>query len=200
MAYNTSEQKLVLPEYGRNIHKMVEYTMAIEDRDERNSAARAIISVMGNMNPHLRDIADFKHKLWDHLAIISGFKLDIDSPYPAPIIEELYEKPKTVKYRTREMKYRHFGLIIELLIEEAINIQDIDRKNALIKVITNHMKKSYLMWNKDVVSDELIFEALKELSKGLLVPKTDLRLTDSREIMAKSNKKRTSVPPKRKHK
>lgn len=189
MEYNTSRPDLVLPEYGRNVYKLVEYALKVEDKEERNRVAQAVINVMGNMNPHLRDISDFKHKLWDHLAIMSNFKLDIDSPYPLPVIEELNEKPKQMQYNTKKIKYRHFGLTIQLLIEEAIKVEDTEKRNALIKIITNHMKKSYLMWNKDVVADDVIFKALEELSEGKLVPDDNLKLTDSREIMQKSKRR-----------
>ena len=118
--YNTSRKKLVLPEYGRHIQKMVLHAVALEDAEERNRAARAIITIMGNMNPHLRDVSDFKHKLWDHLAIISDFKLDIDSPYVTPTPETLAEKPRVVPYNTHKIRFKHYGRVIELLVAKAI--------------------------------------------------------------------------------
>jgi hypothetical protein len=184
-----------LPEYGRNIQKMVEYTIQIEDREERNKAARAIISIMGNLNPHLRDVTDFKHKLWDHLFIISDFKLDIDSPYEKPTPEILFEKPKPVPYSEYDIRYKHYGKIIELLIKEALAFEPGPEKDMLIKLIANHMKKCYLTWNREVVSDEVIFEDLKKLSGGALEVSEDLKLSESRDILAKNKKKR---PPKKK--
>ena len=121
--YNTSRKKLVMPEYGRNIQKMVNHILTIEDREERNKAAQTVISVMGNLNPHLRDINDFKHKLWDHLAIISDFKLDIDSPYSMPEKAVLVEKPKQIPYHMHSIKYKHYGHSIVLMIEKAVEME-----------------------------------------------------------------------------
>ena len=193
--YNSQRTKMVLPEYGRNIQKMVEYTIKLEDRDERNKAARSIISIMGNLNPHLRDVSDFKHKLWDHLAIMSDFKLDIDSPYETPVPEILFEKPKPVPYKNQKIRYKHYGKIIELLIAEAIKIEDGEEKDALVRLIANHMKKCYLTWNREVVTDETIFEDLKTLSQGKIIIPEDLKLSESREILSKGKKKR---PPRKK--
>lgn len=195
MEYNTSWKKLVLPEYGRNIQKMVELTKAEPDRDKRNRMAQAIITLMGNMNPHLRDIADFKHKLWDHLTIISDFDIDIDSPYEAPKIEKLNEKPENVPYNTTTSKYKHYGQTIEKMIEVAINMEEGEMKDILIHLIANHMKKSYLTWNKEAVEDELIFKDLKILSKGKIDLNIDEnKLTETKDILAK-NKKRRPQPP-----
>ena len=188
--YNTQRSKMVLPEYGRNIQKMVEYAIELEDRDERNRAVRAIISIMGNLNPHLRDVSDFKHKLWDHLAIMSDFKLDIDSPYEKPIKEILFEKPKTVPYKNHDIKYKHYGKIIELLIEQAAIYEEGEEKETLIKLIANHMKKCYLTWNREVVTDEVIFEDLENLSGGRIAVGNDVKLSDSRDILARGKKKR----------
>ncbi|HRW62843.1 MAG TPA: DUF4290 domain-containing protein [Bacteroidales bacterium] len=195
MEYNTSWKKLVLPEYGRNIQKMVELTKAEPDRDKRNRMAQAIITLMGNMNPHLRDIADFKHKLWDHLAIISDFDIDIDSPYEAPKIEKLNEKPEIVPYNTVSSRFKHYGQTIEKMIEVAINMEEGEMKDILIHLIANHMKKSYLTWNKEAVEDELIFKDLKILSKGKIDLNIDEnKLTETKDILAK-NKKRRPQPP-----
>jgi hypothetical protein len=188
--YNTQRSHMILPEYGRNIQKMVEYTVQIEDREERNRAARAIIAIMGNLNPHLRDVSDFKHKLWDHLFIISDFKIDIDSPYEIPTREILFEKPKPVPYSEYDIKYTHYGKIIELLIKEAVAFEEGPEKEMLIKLIANHMKKCYLTWNREVVSDEIIFEDLKKLSGGTLEISENLKLSDSRDILSKNKKKR----------
>ena len=188
--YNTQRNKMVLPEYGRNIQKMVEYAIGLEDREERNKAARAIIAIMGNLNPHLRDVSDFKHKLWDHLAIMSDFKLEIDSPYETPIPEILFEKPKPVPYKDNKIRYMHYGKIIELMIEEAAKLEEGEEKSILVKLIANHMKKCYLTWNREVVTDEIIFEDLKNLSDGRIVAGEDLKLSDTRDILARNKKKR----------
>lgn len=188
--YNTSRNRLKLPEYGRNIQKMVEYLMTIKDRDQRNKLAYAVISVMGNMNPHLRDISDFKHKLWDHLSIMSEFKLDIDSPYKKPEPKVFDEKPRRVEYKVNEIKYKHYGRTLEMLIDAASKYPEGEEKEQLIKVIANHMKKSYLTWNREVVSDGEILKDLKGLSGGKLAIGEDLKLNDTREILSKNKRKR----------
>jgi hypothetical protein len=180
--YNTSRPKLILPEYGRNIQKMVEHILTIDNREDRNRLAQAVIIIMGNMNPHLRDINDFKHKLWDHLAIMSNFKLDIDYPYEIPQPEEFMEKPRIVSYNNREIKYRHYGSIIESLIEEAVKLPEGDDKDTLIRLIANHMKKSYLAWNRDSVTDDIIFNDLYELSKHRLKVKEGVKLSEQKDF------------------
>jgi hypothetical protein len=188
--YNTQRKNLVLPEYGRNIQKMVDYLLTIEDREERNRATRAVIAIMGNLNPHLRDISDFKHKLWDHLQLMSDFKLDIDSPYEKPTPEVLFEKPKPIPYSNYNIRYKHYGKITELMIKEAVKFPEGKEREALIRLIANHMKKCYLTWNREVVTDDIIFEDLKNLSSGQIVIDKDLKLSDSRDILAKNKKKR----------
>ena len=188
--YNTSRNRLVLPEYGRNIQNMVEYLMTIEDRDERNRLAYVVISIMGNMNPHLRDISDFKHKLWDHLAIMSNFKLDIDSPYEKPDNRLLQTKPRRVEYKNKEIKYKHYGRTLEMLIEAASDYPEGEEKQQLIKIIANHMKKSYLTWNREVVTDSEIFKDLRVLSGGRIDIKDTVKLNDTKEILSKNKRKR----------
>ena len=195
--YNTSRSRLILPEYGRNIQKMVEYTMSVEDRTERNRLAHAVIIIMGNMNPHLRDINDFKHKLWDHLAIMSGFQLDIDYPYEVPKPEEFMEKPRRVSYNDNEIKYRHYGRIIEMMIAEAAKFPEGDEKDELTKLIANHMKKSYMTWNRDSVTDEIIFNDLHELSGRKLTVKEGVKLSDQKDFQ-KTKKKRMQLQQQRK--
>ncbi len=182
--YNTSRRKLQLPEYGRNVHNMVNLIMAIQDRETRNQAARAIIDVMGNLYPYLRDVPDFKHKLWDHLAIMADFKLDIDYPYDPPSPEILYEKPKNVPYTQHNIKIRHYGRTMELMIEKAIEFEEGREKDILVSQLANHMKKSYLTWNKDSVEDEKIFNDLRDLSKGKLTPPA-FELAETKAILAK---------------
>jgi hypothetical protein len=180
--YNTSRNKLILPEYGRNIQKMVEHILTIPDREERNGLAQAVIIIMGNMNPHLRDINDFKHKLWDHLAIMADFKLDIDFPYDVPQPEEFMEKPRRVSYSNNNIRYRHYGNIVEDLLKEAIKLPEGDDKDTLIRLIANHMKKSYLAWNRDSVTDEIIFNDLHELSGRKLTVKEGVKLSEQKDF------------------
>ncbi len=191
--YNTSRKNLILPEYGRNIQKMVEHTLNIEDREERNKAARTLINIMGNLNPHLRDQGDYKHKLWDHLAIISDFKLDIDSPYEKPQKEKLYEKPRPVEYNQDKIRYKHYGKYLEQMVKIAADMDEGEEKEFLIRLLANHMKKSYLTWNRENVSDEQIFSDLKELSRGKIDLQTDdLKLNETRDILYKSRSKKRS--------
>ncbi|MCL1821513.1 MAG: DUF4290 domain-containing protein [Prolixibacteraceae bacterium] len=164
--YNSSREKLALPEYGRNVQNMVNLLMKIEDKDIRNKAAKTIIDVMGNLYPYLRDVPDFKHKLWDHLAIMSNFKLDINYPYTPPTPDILTEKPDKVPYPHKDIKFRYYGKTIELMLDKAKEFEDGPEKDILIYQLAMHMKKSYLTWNKDSVDDSIIFEDLMTLSDG----------------------------------
>ncbi len=185
--YNTKREEMAMPEYGRNIHKMIKYACSIEDKEERNKAARTIIAIMANLNPHLRD---HKQKLWDHLAIISDFKLDVDSPFEKPSPKVLKEKPNKVMYNNTPIRYKHYGRVIENMIKTAIEMEDGEKKEAFIEIIANHMKKCYLTWNKPQVTDEIIFKDLSELSGGKLNVSPNTKLSESREILAKNKKKK----------
>lgn len=166
LEYNAERPQLIIPEYGRHLQKLIDQAVAVENRDERNKLARYIIQVMGSLNPHLRDVPDFQHKLWDQIFIMSDFRLDVDSPYPIPSREVLQLKPDPLPYPQKSPKYRFYGNNIKYMIDVANSWEDGELKSALIKVIANHMKKSYLSWNKDTVTDQVIFEHLYELSDG----------------------------------
>ena len=168
MQYNTQQKKMPLPEYGRSIQNMVDYALTIEDRAERQRCANTIINIMGGMFPHLRDVPDFKHKLWDHLAIMSDFKLDIDYPYEIIRKDNLNTAPNPVPYPYTKIRYRHYGRTLEVLIEKACELPEGDEKNNLVALICNHMKKDYMTWNKDTVEDNKIADDLAELSGGRL--------------------------------
>ena len=185
--YNTSRSKLVFPEYGRHVQEMVAYAMTIEDREERNRAARAIIAIMGTLNPHLRDVNDFKHKLWDHLAVMSDFKLDIDSPYPTPEPSHFQTKPETVPYPQQSIRQKHYGKIVEEMLAKVAEVTDPRARELLIVGIANQMKKSYLVWNRDTVTDEEIFRDLHELSGGTVTVDPSTRLLDAKDLIFKSN-------------
>jgi hypothetical protein len=191
MDYNSKRKKMPLPEYGRNIQNMVDYLLTIEDKEERNRAAQTVIDVMGNLNPHLRDIADFKHKLWDHIAIMADFKLDIDYPYDPPSPSLLTEKPKIVPYTQHNIKYKHYGFTMEEMIREASTFEDGQQKDVLVELLANHMKKSYLAWNKDAVADDKILKDLYELSKGE-IKREGLELSDSKNFVSKPKNKKPS--------
>ena len=189
LEYNSQRSHLIIPEYGRHLQKLIDQATAIADKEERNKAARYIISVMGSLNPHLRDVPDFQHKLWDQLFIMSDFNLDVDSPYPIPSKDILTQKPDRLKYPQNFPKYRFYGNNIKYMIDVANSWEESDLKNALVLVIANHMKKCYLSWNKDTVSDEVIFEHLLELSNGKLnLSKSNEELSNTHDLM-KVNKK-----------
>jgi len=191
MDYNSNRKKLQLPEYGRNIQNMVEYLLTIEDREKRNKHAQTIIDVMGNLYPYLRDVAEFKHKLWDHLAIMTDFKLDIDYPYDPPSPDILTEKPNVVPYNQHHIKYKQYGRTMELMIEKASEMEGEERE-VMIELLANHMKKSYLAWNKDAVEDEKILDDLNHLSKGKLKAPKDLKLTETKLLISKPKKQKNS--------
>lgn len=171
LEYNTIREDLIIPEYGRHIQKMIHHASSQKSKDERNKIAKSIISVMGNLQPHLRDVSDFQHKLWDQLFIMSDFKLDVDSPFEKPKKEELLAKPDPLSYSQNFPKYRFYGNNIKIMIDEAVKWDSGDKKDALVYIIANHMKKCFLNWNKDSVEDQVIFDHLYELSNS----KIDLR-------------------------
>lgn len=185
LEYNTERKKLIIPEYGRHVHQMVDQAVSVKDKVERNNIAKAIIGVMGNLNPHLRDVPDFQHKLWAQLFIMSDFKLDVDSPFEKPS-EDIYKnsKPNKLNYPQNHPKYRFYGNNIKKMIDIAIGWEDGDLKSKLILNIANHMKKCFLNWNKDSVEDKVIINHLLDMSNGNLKLKdSDLPLTDSSEFL-----------------
>ncbi len=186
MEYNSGRSRLIIPEYGRHIQKLIDYAVSLEDREERNKIAKAIVNVMGQLNPHLRDITDFKHKLWDHLFIISDFRLDVDSPYDKPSALTYKVKPRQVPYPSHDIRWRHYGTIIEQMIKEISAMEDGAAKEQIVLNLANFMKMLYVNWNKDTVSDEMIFEHLRVLSQGKLQVKEDTRLQQPMEIPNKS--------------
>ncbi|MDD2474636.1 MAG: DUF4290 domain-containing protein [Dysgonamonadaceae bacterium] len=165
MEYNTQLKKLILPEYGRNIQNMVNYCVDLEDKEQRTKCANSLIDIMGNMFPHLRNVNDFKHILWDHLAIMSDFKLDIDYPYEIIKKEELIAHPSKIEYSRPTMKYRHYGKTLERMIDYAVEMEEGEEKKQLIHLLLTQMKKSYTQWNREV-DDATIISDLHELSNG----------------------------------
>ena len=199
MEYSKKEKRLRMPEYGRIVQNMVDHAKQLPDRDERNAAIQTIIDVMGNINPTLRDNRDYKHKLWDHLHLIADFQLDIDSPFDVPSMDHFLGKPDRVPYPVSRIKFRHYGKIVEQLIEKAVLITDEEKKFEYTRQIANHMKISYLTWNKDNVTDEIILTALKELSRERLCLPSGTVLAEIKDLPPKSvvNKKR--FPQKQNH-
>ncbi|MDR1119675.1 MAG: DUF4290 domain-containing protein [Dysgonamonadaceae bacterium] len=189
MKYNTKQKALRLPEYGRNLQNMVDYCVAIEDVKERKRCANTIINIMGNMFPHLRDVNDFKHILWDHLAIMSDFKLDIEYPYEVIKKEDLYSRPPRMFYKPFRISYKHYGRYLEEMIRKATEYREGEEKVLLIKLLANHMKKSFLTWNKEIVDDRKIFKDLDELSRGFIrLDENSHKLKESKDILMNKNK------------
>lgn len=190
MEYNTTRDKLIISEYGRNVQKLVKEAMKIEDREKRTQFAKIIVQIMGQLNPSVRESTDFKHKLWDHLHIIADFKLDVDGPYDPPSREKLQAKPDQIEYSTNKIRFRTYGSNIARIIEKATELEDGYEKDVMVHAIANHLKKSYLNWNRESVDDEQIFEHLKVLSKGKLELKDEFRLTSTNEILSQNKKKK----------
>jgi hypothetical protein len=173
---------------------MIDHIKTLEDRDERNRGAKTIIQIMGNLKTHLRDVGDFKHKLWDHLALIADFELDIDSPYPTPEPSKFVEKPNQVPYRQGDIRYLHYGRSIELLIDAASEMEEGPEKEHLTNLIVNQMKKSYITWNRSQVADEVIIGDMKKLSRGRLKMTEGVRILEVRELIPPVKKKPMSKP------
>ncbi len=193
LEYNTERSLLIIPEYGRHLHKMIAEVVATEDREKRTRQAKAIIGIMGNMNPHLRDVPDFQHKLWDQLFIMADFDLDVDSPFEKPSKELLSQRPDPLPYPQNHPKYRFYGNNIKRMIDVANRWEEGDLKKSLVLTIANHMKKCFLGWNRDSVEDSVIFDHLFELSDG----KLDLRnsgdeLADFSALVRQRKKQTTS--------
>ena len=199
LEYNTERTKLIIPEYGRHLHKMIDQALACDNKDERNKMAKAIIGVMGNLNPHLRDVPDFQHKLWDQLFIMSDFELDVDTPYPLPSKEVFSQRPEKLDYPQNFPKYRFYGNNIKRMIDVATGWEEGEMKKQLVYVIANHMNKCFLNWNKDTVEDDVIYEHLLELSDGkLIVDSSNKPLSDSQNLIKLTNKKFTKHSSKNK--
>ena len=191
MEYNTNRTKLLMPEYGRNIQQMVEYCKSLPSKEERNEVAKTIVEFMGQRNPHLRDEENYKHKLWDHLYILADYDLDVDAPYPFPTREELDQKPNRMDYPSFENEYKFYGKSILQLIDKAIELEEGEEKDVLIQVIANNMKKSYNVYNKEHVQDEVIFRHLKELSQDKL-DLTGIETLDKSKIYHPNRNKRNN--------
>ena len=186
--YNTQRKRMALPEYGRNVQKMVDYIKTIEDREERTRAAKTVITVMANLNnSHFRDEGDFNHKLWDHLALIADFDLDIDSPYSAPERKSANDAPNTIPYNQGNTKFLHYGRLIEEMIKHIAGMEDGEEKDYLINLVINQMKKSYITWNRGQVSDDVIFADFVLLSEGKITIPSSIKLMDAKELMQTNN-------------
>ena len=190
LEYNTQREKLIISEYGRHIQKMVDYAASLSDKNERQQMAEGIIDLMGELNPHLRDVDDFKHKLWDHLFIMSDFKLEVSSPYEKPELDKLFEKPEPLAYPNSKIRFNHYGKVVEMMIEEACEMEKGELRDKLTLAIANQMKKSYVNWNRDSVEDKLIIKQLEQLSNGQLSLPESTELTSVSVLKKGSNSRK----------
>jgi hypothetical protein len=192
--YNTQRPRLIIPEYGRHVQRMVEHVMDVEDRVERTRMSHAIIQVIGRLNPQLRNSENGDRTLWDHLYIMSEFKLDVDGPFPKPTAEELDTKPERVPYPKQTIRFGHYGKMVERLIATCVAKEDGGEKEALTLLIANLMKKQFLTWNRDTVPDPVILKDLAELSKGKLRMKPEVQLAATADLLrAQQNGPRNEV-------
>lgn len=183
MEYNTTRGPLILPEYGRNVQNMIAHAMELPDRAERNRAAQAIIEVMGQLNPHLRDVEDYRHKLWTHLFVMSNFEFDVDSPYEKPKPEVLNEKPQRMVYPTSKIRYGHYGKYTQAILEASKEVSVPEERTFLKNTMANFMKKQFLAYNNDTVENHVIAQQLKELSKGDLILENPDELTHTNTLL-----------------
>lgn len=191
LTYNTQRPKLVLPEYGRTIQDMVNYCLTIEDRDERNACACSIIAAMANLFPQVKNSVEDRMKLWDHLAIMSGFQLDVDYPVEIVDAEQLQTKPEPLAYNVEILNYRHYGRYIVQMIQRAAEMEEGDERNALVEMLANHMKKSLILDTNDFVEDRRVFEDIYNISKGKIrLDPEEIKLCEFKEIPIAPKKKK----------
>lgn len=195
--YNSQRKKLVLPEYGRHVQEMVDHLLTVESRDERNRMAKGLINVMSNFTPGMRENAEFKLKLWNHLAQMAGYKLDIDYPCEITKEEELLKRPHALPYPTNNIRHKHYGGIAKAFVKKFIDMPDSESKTVLIEMLANHMKKLYLVWNKEAVSDEQIFADINEMAGDTPLINGHIRLNETRDILYRNQKPKPVKPFKR---
>jgi hypothetical protein len=183
MEYNTARELMQIPEYGRNIQKMIEFAKTIEDKDERNQAAKSIIKVMGQVNPALKNQEGLTHKIWDHMFIISGFDFDVDSPFPKPLKEDFELGPDRIPYPEIEMRFRHYGRVVLAMIEKVSAVEDSAERVKMGEALANVMKRAYLNWNRDSVEDRVIKKDLRELSNGKIEVPVEVELAASKDLI-----------------
>lgn len=204
MEYNSSRKPLLIAEYGRSIQTAIEMACKIEDSEKRNSVAQQIVTAMGALNPQMKEMTDYKIKLWDHLFIMSDFKLDVESPFPKPEKKKLDEKPGRVPYPSSKIKYKYYGKTMEQMITHISNMENNENKQSIAENLANFMKMSYLTWNKDTVDDSTILDHLQQLSDGKIVLGNEARLSNTNNLLATAKEKmrqqQTVIPKKNKNK
>ena len=185
LTYNTEKEQIVITQYGRCVQEMIKKLPEIEDRTQRTEAAKYIISVMVQMNPSIKESSDYEHKLWDHLYMISGYNLDLDSPYAPPIPVAQQSKPQHIGYQNNNIKYGHYGQYLIKMIEAAAAEPNDEVREALAYSLAGQMKRDYLEWNKSVVNDQVIIDDLKTISGGRLVIAEETKLNSTGEMSSK---------------
>lgn len=193
MDYNTQREKLLMPEYGRHVQKMIDFVKNIQDKDKRNEQVKAVIQIMGILNPQLRDLNDFKHKLWDHVQIISDFEIDIDSPYPVPTKETFLTHPDPITLETKPILERHYGRNIQNMIEVIASREDDEVKTAMINTLAYYMQQQYQIWKKDHATEEIIFKDIVRLSGGRIVIPEGAHIEQHVHVQHNSNSKAVSA-------
>lgn len=190
MEYNSQREKLLIPEYGRNLQKIVEVALNTADREKRTKIAHLVVEIMVQIHSTAKDSPELRHKLWDHLHIISDFKLDVDSPFPVPHEEVLTKRPNTLTYPKRDMRFSYYGKNVENIVKKVMELEDGEEKDANIKSIANYLKKTYLLWNRDSVDDNLIKRHLMELSDGEFVLTEEDQLISTYDLLGKPTKRK----------
>ena len=199
MEYNTEREQLIIPEYGRHVQKMINHATTLSNKVEQQKCVDAIIAFMGQMNPHLRDIKEFTHKLWDHLHIMSDFKLDIESPYTKPKIAKLEERPEKMTYPGNKIRFSYYGNTIATMIATAIKM-DVDKKEIMTGMIANQMKKSYILFNESSVDNNMIRLHLKQMSNNQLTLADDFEFIRSASVRQNTGKAKKKTQKKKNYK
>lgn len=189
MEYNTVKKDLILPEYGRNVQMMADHLLTIQDRNQRNEAAQELIAIMTNMNPSVRETKDYKQKLWDFLAQLCDYKLDVDFPYPITKVAEL-SKPEKLDYNMNDIRLRHYGYTVERMIKAAVELDNEEERNILVLMIANNMKRNFVVWNQKSVTDEIINDDLLRLSNGKLSLPNDSKLVNVANATSSNQQKK----------
>lgn len=192
LQYNTHREKLRLPEYGRLIQKMVDDVKKIEDRNKRSEQARAVVRSMEILNPSIHSQENWERTLWDNLFIMADYDLDIDAPYPVPEKTVIEGRPQVVPVQKKPIKATHYGRNIESIIDLISEKEDGEIKNAMIRDLGIYMRTQYLIWNKDSVSDQTIFQDIEKLSDGRIRVPEGISLG---EISQKANFSRPGINP-----
>lgn len=192
MEYNTQREKMIIPEYGRHIQKMVEYCLTIENREKRNEYAKTIIVAMGQVNPSNNQTANYQQKLWDHLFIISDYKLDVDSPYEKPTREQKDEKPSTLKYKNSKITYKTYGALLESLVKNVAQMPDGEQKQGLVNDLAQQMKKLYLQYNINTCDEQVLRNNLERLSNGRIILPAEFQFKSNKELLGLNKKTNNS--------